>query len=119
MLERLGFQVEATAKGQDAIDRTATENYAAILLDLGLPDVQGEDVIVAIRTREQTTGHHLPIIVNSAHAIEETLQATQNKGADAAYPIWVFEGTHGVTPDFLRFCYRIKPGNIMLIRIIT
>jgi len=44
--------------------------------------MQGEDVIVVIRTREQATGQHLPIIVNSAHAIEETLQAAKDKGAD-------------------------------------
>ena len=82
MLERLGFQVEAVANGKDAIDKTETQDYAAVLLDLGLPDVQGEDVIVAIRTREQVTGKHLPIIANSAHAIAETLQTAKNLGAD-------------------------------------
>src|SRR6185312_11967493 len=84
MLEKLGFQVEVTAKGQEAIDKTA-EGYAAVLLDLGLPDVQGEEVILAIRAREQTTGEHLPIIVNSAHIDEEMLQAVRDKGADEAF----------------------------------
>jgi two-component system, sensor histidine kinase and response regulator len=82
MLERLGFEVEVVDKGQAAIDRTATEDYAAVLLDFHLPDINGDAVITAIRMREQTTGQHLPIMLNSALADEETRQMARDKGAD-------------------------------------
>ena len=44
-LARHGFQVETTETGREALERYAYRHPDLILLDLGLPDVDGLDVI--------------------------------------------------------------------------
>ncbi|WP_313405404.1 response regulator transcription factor [Aeromicrobium sp.] len=43
-LEREGYQVERVAEGQLAVDRIASGNVDLVLLDLGLPDMDGLEV---------------------------------------------------------------------------
>ena len=45
VLKRKGFAVETVRNGKDAIQKIRTTEYAAILLDLMMPEVDGYDVI--------------------------------------------------------------------------
>jgi two-component system KDP operon response regulator KdpE len=72
-----GYRVLEAACGRDAITLMATEQPAVVLLDLGLPDIDGLEVIQ--RLREWST---VPIIVVSVRGQEaETITALDN-GAD-------------------------------------
>lgn len=44
-----GYAVETTDKGLDAIDLIKSESYDLIILDKGLPDINGNQVCEAIR----------------------------------------------------------------------
>ena len=48
-LENAGFEVKGVVKGQDGIDYMIQKNADLILLDLGLPDMDGMDVLHKIR----------------------------------------------------------------------
>src|SRR6478609_7320838 len=61
VLDPKEYELIEAETGEEGIRMTATENPAAVLLDLGLPDVDGVDV--ARRLREWT---EVPIIVLSA-----------------------------------------------------
>jgi DNA-binding response OmpR family regulator len=62
---RRGYHVEHTASGGDALRRVcAGADYDLLLLDLGLPDIDGLDVLRLLRTR----GFTVPIIVLTARA---------------------------------------------------
>ncbi|WP_425051083.1 response regulator transcription factor [Psychromarinibacter sp. S121] len=50
-LERGGYGVVAAADGQSALTHTAREQPALVVLDVGLPDMDGFEVCRAIRTR--------------------------------------------------------------------
>lgn len=60
-LSRAGFSVEAVATGADAIARCEARAFAAITLDLLLPDESGLDVLRQIRERGRNPD--VPVIV--------------------------------------------------------
>jgi two-component system KDP operon response regulator KdpE len=76
-LARHDFRVEAASTGQEALDAVADRHPDVILLDLGLPDIDGLDVIRQVRTRVAT-----PIIVLSARGAERDKVQALDLGAD-------------------------------------
>lgn len=62
VLKASGYIVDIATDGEDAWFRGGTEDYAAIILDLGLPGMDG--VTVLSRWRQQ--GCHVPVLVLTA-----------------------------------------------------
>lgn len=58
-----GFAVDAVRRGQDAIAALETVHYDALILDLGLPDVDGMEVLKDERRRRVSS---VPAIILSA-----------------------------------------------------
>jgi two-component system alkaline phosphatase synthesis response regulator PhoP len=63
-LERADFAVLSTGSGAEALRMLAVGQVDLVLLDLGLPDVDGLDVLLAART----DGEPVPVIVLSARS---------------------------------------------------
>jgi two-component system response regulator RegX3 len=80
-LLRYGFTVEWVPTGREALTAAAeldgTDPYDVVLLDLGLPDVEGLDVCRALRERSA-----VPIIVISARSDEADRVVGLELGAD-------------------------------------
>ncbi len=72
-----GFEVIAAATGAEALRAAATQAPDVILLDLGLPDMDGKDVIARLRTWSK-----VPIVVLSARDRESEKIAALDLGAD-------------------------------------
>lgn len=72
-----GYAVDAAATGELALSQLAAEPCDVVILDLGLPDLDGKDVIV--RMREWSDA---PIIVLSARDLESEKVAALDAGAD-------------------------------------
>lgn len=64
-LRRHGFQVQAAERGQEALDIYGAFHPDLVVLDLGLPDLDGIEVVRQIRARAST-----PIIVLSVRGAE-------------------------------------------------
>lgn len=69
LLENKGYQVDIAATGQAALNLYQANHYAVILMDMGLPDIQGTDVTRQIRILEQDKGQHTPIIALTANGL--------------------------------------------------
>jgi len=76
-LAREGFRVESAETGRAALAAYDRVHPDLVLLDLGLPDMEGQDIIRSIRERSST-----PIVVLSAREAEGTKVAALNEGAD-------------------------------------
>lgn len=76
-LARHGFQVRAAQTGQDAMDGVASFRPDLVLLDLGLPDMDGFDVIRRLRERSG-----VPIVVLSVRGQERDKVKALDGGAD-------------------------------------
>ncbi len=76
-LDATDFKVEESSSGKEAIRLSASLKPDLILLDLGLPDIDGKEVITAVRQWSQT-----PIIVLSVRAGDDEVVAALGMGAD-------------------------------------
>jgi len=64
MLERDGFAADVVPTGREALSAARTGVYAALLVDLQLPDADGIGLIRALRAKPET--RDLPVVVVSA-----------------------------------------------------
>ena len=71
------FVVEESDCGKQAMRMSASIKPDLILLDLGLPDMDGKEVITTIREWSQ-----IPIVVVSVRSIDEEVVAALDAGAD-------------------------------------
>lgn len=76
-LTAAGYDVISAANGKEALAAAATRSPDVILLDLGLPDMDGKEVIRALRTWCK-----IPILVLSARDRESEKIAALDLGAD-------------------------------------
>jgi len=72
MLDKGGFDSDMVYRGSDALAHLANTKYAAMTLDLRLPDQDGITLIRTLRSQEGT--RELPIVVVSAMAGEGQIQ---------------------------------------------
>ncbi len=72
-----GYRVHASSTGQAALDRAAIDEPDLVILDLGLPDIDGVDV--CRRLRRWFTN---PIVVLSADGAEDRKIEALDEGAD-------------------------------------
>jgi two-component system KDP operon response regulator KdpE len=76
-LDAAGFTVTAAENGEAALAQLAGEPSEVVILDLGLPDMDGKEVIQRIREWSDA-----PIIVLSARDLESEKIAALDLGAD-------------------------------------
>jgi two-component system KDP operon response regulator KdpE len=76
-LNAYGYEVIEAVRGEDGIGTCATERPDLVILDLGLPDLDGQEVIARIREWSK-----VPIIVLSVRAGEAEKVAALDHGAD-------------------------------------
>jgi len=76
-LVRHGFDVEVAETGRQALEVYGRRHPDLVLLDLGLPDMDGMEVIREIRDRDST-----PIVVLSVRGAESDKMAALDLGAD-------------------------------------
>ncbi|MBM3951663.1 MAG: response regulator transcription factor [Rhodospirillales bacterium] len=81
-LEDAGYLVETTADGEDAWFRGDTEDYAAIVLDLGLPGMDGLSVL----RRWREAGRTMPVLVLTARGSWAERVEGIDQGADDYLP---------------------------------
>lgn len=77
-LERMGFAVDTAATGRQALDAIATTEFDAVILDLGLPDMDGMQVLACCERRRR----RVPCIILTARDALDSRLAGLNQGAD-------------------------------------
>jgi signal transduction histidine kinase/DNA-binding response OmpR family regulator len=88
-LEPEGFEVVVAAGGREALDQAASTDFDLVICDLVMPDVDGFEVVVALKRDPRTAP--VPILVCTAHDLTEADKGRLNgkilgivsKGADA------------------------------------
>lgn len=76
-LQALGYEVDAAGTGEDALKKAADHKPDAVILDLGLPGIDGVEVIRGLRGWTK-----IPIIVLSVREEEREKIAALDAGAD-------------------------------------
>jgi CheY-like chemotaxis protein len=102
LLGRRGHRVRVASNGRDALALANDHPFDVMLLDIHMPELDGFQVVKAIRERERTTGGRLPIIALTARSQKEDREQCLAAGMDdfLAKPIQaavLWEVIHTVT----------------------
>jgi two-component system sensor histidine kinase/response regulator len=82
MLARLGLAAAMAVNGRGALALLERERFDLLLLDIHMPELDGFQVVGAIREREQTAGGHLPVIALTARSRKEDRERCLRAGMD-------------------------------------
>ena len=82
MLEFMGMKVEAVSNGKEAVEAYRPGKYAAILMDMQMPVMDGVDATLKIREIDTASGTHVPIIALTANALQRDRDRCMTAGMD-------------------------------------
>src|SRR5579883_2846992 len=77
-LKERGFAVDAVSRGEEAVAAAGVARFDAVILDLGLPDIDGMQVLASLRSSRA----ELPAIILTARDSIDDRLAGLNSGAD-------------------------------------
>lgn len=75
-----GFELAAASNGEEAIEQAASFRPDLVLLDIGLPDMTGWDVLDALR--QSPIGDQVKVLILSGY--EDVHIEARKRGADSA-----------------------------------
>ncbi len=79
-LYREGFEVRTATDGEQGVKMSRSESPALIVMDLGLPVLDGWEAIRQIKSSPETK--HIPIIALTAHAMSYDRAKAREAGCD-------------------------------------
>ena len=82
MLEKMGHFVTIAENGKFALILCQEQSFDLILMDCQMPELDGYETTRVIRTLEQGTETHIPIIAVTAHAMEGDRERCLAAGMD-------------------------------------
>jgi two-component system, sensor histidine kinase and response regulator len=81
-LIRQGHRVRVASNGREVLTLAQQGGFDLVLLDVHMPELDGFQVVRAIRERESTAGGHLPIIALTARSRKEDRERCLAAGMD-------------------------------------
>ncbi|MCX7303818.1 MAG: PAS domain-containing protein [Hyphomicrobiales bacterium] len=82
ILSESDYSFQIVGNGRLALKAFAETNPRVILMDVSMPEMGGLEATVALRNAEAGTGHHIPIIGVTAHALKGDRERCLEAGMD-------------------------------------
>jgi CheY-like chemotaxis protein len=82
LLTRPGHRVQVATNGREALTLAQEKGFDLLLLDVHMPELDGFQVVQALRGRERTAGGHLPILALTARSRSEDRERCLAAGMD-------------------------------------
>jgi CheY-like chemotaxis protein len=82
LLVRRGHRVRLAGNGREALSLAEGGTFDLLLLDVHMPELDGFQVVQAVRERERSAGRHLPIIALTARSRKEDRDRCLAAGMD-------------------------------------
>jgi PAS domain S-box-containing protein len=82
LIERRGHSVIVAENGREAVEAIERHKFDLVLMDVQMPEMGGLEATRVIREKEKGSGHHLPIIAMTAHAMQGDREQCIESGMD-------------------------------------
>jgi signal transduction histidine kinase/CheY-like chemotaxis protein len=82
LLKKLGHDVLAAENGHECLTLLGQGSFDLVLMDIQMPVMNGEEAIREIRSHEERTGGHLPVIALTAYALRGEKERFMADGFD-------------------------------------
>jgi CheY-like chemotaxis protein len=82
LLTARGHHATIATTGREVLAATERQAFDLILMDVQMPEMGGLEATTLIRTRERTTGGHVPIVAMTAHAMSGDSERCLAAGMD-------------------------------------
>jgi CheY-like chemotaxis protein/HPt (histidine-containing phosphotransfer) domain-containing protein len=82
ILEKQGHAITVATNGREAVSALGTAMFDLVLMDVQMPEMDGFEATARIRAAEKDTGHHVPIVALTAHALKGDREACLAAGMD-------------------------------------
>jgi len=83
LLETRGHSTAIVDNGRKALQLLETEEFDLLITDVQMPEMDGYELVAAIRNRESRTGRRLPILGLTAHGFAQDRDKCLDAGMDA------------------------------------
>ena len=85
LLEKRGYSIQVADNGKRALDlleKAAPGEFAMVLMDVQMPNMDGYEATAELRKREAQAGRHTPVIALTAHAMKGDRERCLAAGMD-------------------------------------
>lgn len=82
LLEKFGHSVHAVENGRQAIAALSIDGYNLVLMDVTMPELNGQEAVSRIR-KVEGLDHHTPVIALTGHTSDSEVQRCLASGMDA------------------------------------
>jgi two-component system, sensor histidine kinase and response regulator len=82
LLEKRGHTVAVAGNGKEALAALEKQSFDLVFMDVQMPEMDGFEATAAIREKEKASGHHLPVIAMTAHAMAGDRERCLEAGMD-------------------------------------
>jgi CheY-like chemotaxis protein len=80
-IQRAGYRMVKATNGREALERIREDKPSLVLMDVMMPELNGLEVLVELRKREETK--ELPVIIMTANAQRFTREEAEAAGVSA------------------------------------
>jgi CheY-like chemotaxis protein len=82
LLAKLGFDAVLAENGRDCLTVLEKDTFDLVLMDIQMPIMNGEEALREIRTKEQGTSLHQPVIALTAYSLRGDKERFLEEGFD-------------------------------------
>ena len=86
ILAKYGHHVDVVENGLEALEVLGRDQYDLVLMDVQMPKLDGLEATKRIRQQAEPSGHHIPIIAMTAHAMKGDRERCLAAGMDDYVP---------------------------------
>jgi CheY-like chemotaxis protein len=109
--KRLGYETIEATTGLEAISQAIVGHPDLILMDLGLPEMSGDEAMICLKTKPAT--RDIPVIVQTAYATIDMIKRANEAGArEILYKPIDLNLLHGVLHKYLQPEKTIQSANL-------